>query len=610
MSIMPRTRTVNPLLGTYLGIFASIFAAIFILTLIFEELSAGADTLRWAMLLAPLVLYVAIGAAVGTREPLDYFAAGRRVPAAYAGLGLAMTAFGATGIVALSGAFFLVGFDALYFLTGGLTGFVLMAAMLGPFIRKFGAFTIPSYLSRRFDSKAVRIVSAALLTVPLLLIIASEFRMGAFAAELLTGEPQPMMIGLLALVLIVSLILGGTRAQSWSGAAQNIAALLALIVPVSVYALLTTNLPLPQLTSGPILRSLIRTEAVQSFPVSATTAFDLALPTTDLAAIAKPFAAPFVTLGPASFMLMTLTIAAGVAVGPWLLPRVATTPGVYESRKSLGWATFFFGVVMLTITAVAIFMRDIVVDFVLAGGSGDLPSWLQQMSAAGLTHVDKAQPLALSSLSFSRDGILLALPLAAGLPDAFYYLVFAGIVAAALAASGACVIALGHLLAEDIVNGLPAEPPTTLIRLSVARVCLVGAAILGSIVAIAAPTDPLRLLLWALVITASTLFPVLVLSVWWKRANAFGVTAGMVCGFGVAVLFILACEAHWIGFDSALAAVVGIPAAAIAMIAASLATPPPSRHVLELVVDMRVPGGEILYDREMRLARLKSRERA
>jgi cation/acetate symporter len=609
MSIMPRTRTVNPLLGTYLGIFASIFAAIFLLTLIFEELHATQSMLRWAMLLAPLALYVAIGSAVGTRESLDYFAAGRRVPAAYAGLGLAITAFGATGIVALSGVFFLIGFDAVFFLTGGLTGFVLMAVILGPYIRKFGAFTIPSYLGRRFDSKAVRLVSAALLTVPLLLLIAAELRMGAFAAELLTGEPQAMMVGLLALVLVASMILGGTRSHSWSGAAQCIAALLALIVPVSVYALLTTNLPLPQLTSGPVLRSLIRSEALHGLPVPVTSPLDLTLPDTGLAAIAKRFAAPFGAVGSLSFMLMTLTVAAGVAVGPWLLPRVATTPGIYDSRKSLGWATLFFGVVMLTIAAVSIFMRDIVVDFVQAGGTG-LPAWLQQMIGAGLVQVDaQAQPLGVSSFLFSRDGILLALPLAAGLPDAFYYLVFAGIVAAALAASGAAVIALGHLLAEDVVNGLAAEPPQTSIRLNVARACLIGAAILGALVAIAAPTDPLRLLLWTLTLTASTLFPALVLSIWWKRVNAFGATAGMLCGFGVTLLFILACEVHWIGFDSALAAVAGMPAAATAMIAASLATPPPSRHVLELVTDMRVPGGEILYDREMRLLRLKSRER-
>ena len=103
---------------------------------------------------------------------------------------------------------------------------------------------------------------------------------------------------------------------------------------------------------------------------------------------------------------------------------------------------------------------------------------------------------------------------------------------------------------------------------------------------------------------------VALVSIWWKRLNALGAIAGVVCGFAVAVLTIIAGEARWIGVDGSLAGVLGIPAGLIGAIATSLLTPGPSRHVLELVRDIRVPGGEILYDREMRLARLKRRQRS
>ena len=103
---------------------------------------------------------------VPTREPLEFFAAGRRVPAGYTGLGIANSAMGATGIVAMTGIFFLIGFDALCLVIGGLAGFVIMAIMLAPFFRKFGAFTVPSYLGRRFESRTVRLLAAALLSVP------------------------------------------------------------------------------------------------------------------------------------------------------------------------------------------------------------------------------------------------------------------------------------------------------------------------------------------------------------------------------------------------------------------------------------------------------------
>jgi cation/acetate symporter len=118
-------------------------------------------------------------------------------------------------------------------------------------------------------------------------------------------------------------------------------------------------------------------------------------------------------------------------------------------------------------------------------------------------------------------------------------------------------------------------------------------------------TDPLRAVLCALSIGGSALFPVLVLSIWWKRMNAFGAMAGVLTGFLVAILAVAGGQAETAAIPGALAAIVGIPAAVAAIFAVSLATPTPSRHVLQIVRDIRVPGGEILYDREMRTQRLK-----
>jgi cation/acetate symporter len=133
--------------------------------------------------------------------------------------------------------------------------------------------------------------------------------------------------------------------------------------------------------------------------------------------------------------------------------------------------------------------------------------------------------------------------------------------------------------------------------------------VFGGVITMLAPTDPLRLVLWCLALSGSTLFPVLVLSIWWKRMNAFGAIAGLACGFSVAVLTILAGEANILGIDGALAGLLGLPAGALGALLASVATPGPSRSMLELVRDIRIPGGEVVYDREMRLLRLKNRER-
>jgi cation/acetate symporter len=286
------------------------------------------------------------------------------------------------------------------------------------------------------------------------------------------------------------------------------------------------------------------------------------------------------------------------------------TPGVYETRKSLGWATVYFCLVMLTAASISVYVRDFVMDLVKGGAPASLPEWMRHLVELGFVQVDPAAtPITFSSFAFVRDTVLLSLPVAAQLPSVFVYFAAAGIVAAALVGAGATASALGSVLAEDVVNGLSWEPLPRDGRVTLGRVAIMGIAVLGGLIALLAPTDPLRLLLWSLALTGSTLFPVLVLSIWWKRMNAFGAIAGLACGFSVAVLTILAGEAKVIGLDGALAGILGLPAGALGALLASLATPGPSRSVLELVRELRIPGGEVIYDREMRLLRLKSRER-
>lgn len=610
MPFSHRTGYVNPRLGTYFGIFMSAFVALTLLVLILEALGAADSTLQLAMFLGPIAFYAIIGLAAYSSEPIDYFAAGRRVPAFYTGLVLAQTALGATGFVALTGAFFLIGFDALCIVIGGLAGFVVMAVLLAPFFRKFGAFTVPSYLGKRFESRALRLVAGGILAVPMLLMMAAELRIGAHAALWFHPMPSGLAVMLLVAVIVLTLAAGGMRSFAWSSSAQSIAALIALLVPIAIVGVIVTNLPLPQLSSGPVLRMMGRAEAAQGLPIILPPALAFDMPGEGLAPIAKRYSDAFGSVGPLAFVIMILTLLSGLASAPWLLPRVAGTPGVYEARKSLGWATFLFGIAMLTIASVAIFMRDYLTDLVTAVGPVRFPEWFDALRERGILSVAGDGRPTLSSFSVSRDDVLLSLPIAADMPAAIVYLAAGGVVAAALATAGAVALALGNILAEDIVYGLSWSPARTGPRLIVSRLALGTAAAVAGLIAVAAPTDPLKLVLWAVALTGASTFPVLVLSIWWKRLNAFGAVAGMVTGFGVTVLAIIAGEADLTGTDSALAAAIGLPAGAVATIAVALATPGPQKTLLELVRDIRVPGGEILYDREMRHQRRKKAQRS
>jgi cation/acetate symporter len=193
---------------------------------------------------------------------------------------------------------------------------------------------------------------------------------------------------------------------------------------------------------------------------------------------------------------------------------------------------------------------------------------MQELVRLGFMQFDAtASPLVFTSFKLARDSVLLSLPVAAGLPNVFIYLAAAGVVAASLVAATAATVSLANVLTEDVINGLSWEPMPKNPRLLVARISIAAVAVLGGAFTLLAPTDPLRLLLWSFAIIGSTFFPVL-------------------------------------------AGIVGLPASAVGALLVSLATPGPTRSMLELVREIRIPGGEVVYDREMRLLRLKNRERS
>jgi cation/acetate symporter len=603
-------RRINPRLGTYFGIFVSAFLSLVLLALIAEQLGASDSTLRWTVFIGPLVLYVAIGSATLTREPADYFVAGRRVPAFFTGLGLATSALGGVGVVSVTGLLMMNGIDAWSVVNGVVAGMVVCAILVAPYMRKFGSYTLPSYLGRRFDSRMLRLVAAATLSVPLLLIIVAELKIGLIAATLLTGAASELMAAALAVAILAMIGLGGMRSLSWAGTAAALAVLIAMVVPAAIVATEVTNFPLAQLSHGPILRAVGRLEDVRgiAMPVLSPLAFDLA--GGGLEPLTRRMAHPFGSIGPGSYILVSFALMMGIAVAPWLFPRIGATPGVYEARKSLGWAVFVFGALMLTASAVAVFQREVVMTQLVGQSQEQLPEWFNALAEAGHAAVDGRQPqLPMSSFLFKRDTVLFWLPIANHFPAVLAYLALAGGLAAALCGASSAIFAMGSILAEDVINGSQWEAPAAGPRLLVARAATAATAVTGALLALKLPADPLQLALWALGICGATAFPVVVLSIWWKRLTTTGALFGVATGFATAVLAIIAGESSWFGVPSGLVSVFTVPVGLMASFVGTRMTTAPERHVLELVRDVRMPGGEAVYDREQRLMRLKRRQR-
>jgi cation/acetate symporter len=418
------------------------------------------------------------------------------------------------------------------------------------------------------------------------------------------------MAVLLAIAIVATVGAGGLRSMSWAVAAAALASLIALIIPAGIVATEVTNFPLAQFSYGPTLRAVGRLEDIRGVatPLLSPLAFDLATPAIE--PLTHRMSSPFGSLGPASYILVTFALMMGIAVAPWLVPRIGATPGIYEARKSYGWAVFVFGSVVLTLSAYAVFERDIVMEHLVGQSAATLPDWLQRLVASGDAAVDGRLPqLPLSSFSFKRDTLLFMLPVASHLPRVLLYLVMTGVIAAAFCGACSGVLTFGSMIAEDVINGSQWEAPAKLTRLSIARAATAIAAVAGAALALALPADPLQLAIWAIGLSGATAFPVVVLSIWWKRLNTLGAMAGIGAGFVVAALGITAGEANWFGVPSEVVSVFAVPFGFVAAFFGTRVGAPPSRNVLEMVRDMRVPGGETVHDREQRLLRLKRRQR-
>jgi cation/acetate symporter len=605
-----KPRGTSPLLGIYFGIFVAGLVGIVFLLLIFEQLGMSDQTLRNLLLAGSLGLFGVIGAAAYTRAPAEFFLAGRRVPAFFAGLILSIVALGGTGLASFTGILFLIGFDALCILLGVVAGFVAMAMLIAPFLRKFGAITVPAYLGMRFDSTAVRLGAASIAVPALLLAATAELKISLWAAAWLTGLPETVTAALIVAVVVVTLVPGGTRSLTWSSAAQAIAAFLALLVPVGIAAVMITNLPLGQVSHGPVLRALGRTEVASGVSAAIAPIFAFDLPGERLEGMIGRFSTPFSSVGSGAFLLATIAVMLGIAGSPALLARSATTVSIYETRKALGWTVFLVGTAILSFSAIAVFARDWIMSNAVGVAPDRVPVAIAYLADMGLLAIDGRPPtITPETLLYKRDGVLLALPVMMGMPAVLVHLVAAGVLAAALAAVAASITQLGIILVEDVSIVLLVERPRPETRILLSRLAIVVAAGTAGWLAAAFPGDPLTLLLWSLALSGSGLFPVLLLSVWWKRVSTLGICAAMLVGLlATAAAFVL----HSLGTDhspAVLVAAIATPLAIVVAVLVSVVTPGPSRHVLEMVRDLRIPGGETIADREARRALQKRLER-
>ncbi len=620
-------------LGKIYGYYTGAFLAFVVVLAILEQLGVPGYVLGYLFVLLTIAVYAGIGYLSRTAQVSEYYVAGRRVPAFYNGMATAADWMSAASFIGMAGSLYAQGYDGLAFILGWTGGYVLVAVLVAPYLRKFGAYTVPDFLAARYGGNFARFIGVIILVSCSFIYLMGQLTGTGLVAARLLGIPfeYGVFVGLVG--ILVCSMLGGMRAVTWTQVAQYIVLIIAYLIPVVILSTQKTGIPIPQIVYGSILQEITTLERTASYLAP-------------FVGEAKGHATPFWFRDPLNFFGLIFCLMVGTASLPHVIMRFFTTPSVREARQSVGWSLLFIFILYFTAPAYAVFAKYEVFTNVLGRDLSSLqavaalPSWIFTYGKIGMVKIcganaaspeavfaacqavkDAAGNLApVTTLTFNQfsilpDTVVLATPEIAGLPYVIAGLVAAGGLAAALSTADGLLLAIANALSHDIYYKMLDPQAPTARRLIVARVLLIFVALLAAYTAITLPQGILIFVSWAFSVAASGFFPALVLGVFWKRCTTAGAIAGMIAGYAICVFYMFGTEyygmARWFqgtwlsrqGLSNIASGVVGIPVAFLVTIVVSLLTKPPSKEMQDFIDQIRIPkGGPVMSEEKPAIA--------
>lgn len=544
-------------LGRMYGTYTGGFLAFIVLLAILEQIGVPNKVLGYLFVFFTLAVYAVIGVMTRTAQVSEYYVAGRRVPAFYNGMATGADWMSAASFVGMAGTLFLLGYDGLAWVLGWTGGFVLVSILIGPYLRKFGAYTVPDFMAFRFGGNFARMVAVVVLVCcSFTYVTAQIYGTGIIASRFLGMQFElAVFAGLVGILLCA--MLGGMRAVTWTQIAQYIVLIIAYLTPIIILSTKKYGIPLPQLTYG---------QAIQEI-----TAREGQMLQTGLATVAslKPHIQPFINYTPLNFFGIVFCMMVGTASLPHILMRYFTTPSVREARQSVAWSLLFIFLLYFSAPAYAAFSKLEVYTNIIGRDIDQIRPWLFTWGELGLIQVCGKNAASLQAIMeacksiaghggvvrlqdfvINTDVIVLSTPEIAGLPYVISGLVAAGGLAAALSTADGLLLAIANALSHDIYYKMIDPNAPTIRRLTVARVLLFFVAVASAATAATRPADILAMVGWAFSLAMAGNFPALVMGVWWKRTTATGAVAGMLAGFGLCI-FYLVCTRYFPGYGVA-----------------------------------------------------------
>jgi cation/acetate symporter len=564
------------------------------------------DVQAWTTLIVGLTFALYIGIAVRTRAGTtgEFYVAGGGVHPVMNGMATAADWMSAASFISMAGIISFSGLDASVYLMGWTGGYVLLALLLAPYLRKFGRFTVPDFVGDRYDSRTARLVAVVAALFVSFTYVSGQMRgVGVVFGRFLGVDVETgVMIGML--VVFIYAVLGGMKGITYTQVAQYCVLIFAYLVPAIFISLYVAGHAVPQIGLGST--------------VSGTSTFLL----DRLDGLHTELGFPLYTERGAprlELIAATLALMVGTAGLPHVIIRFYTVPRVRDARLSAGWALVFIAILYTTAPAIAVFSRTNLLQTVAGKPYADMPEWFKRWESTKLIRfddkngdgviqyvgpgfVDPATGVAVvNELVVDKDIMVLANPEIAGLPNWVIGLVAAGGLAAALSTAAGLLLVISTSISHDLLKRTFMPRITEHGELWAARLSAAAGVVIAGWLGIDPPGFVSEVVAFAFGLAAASFFPAIFMGIFSRRMNSQGAIAGMVTGLAFTAVYIawfkfihpeLDTREHYLfGISPIGIGSVGMALNFAVALAVARFFPPPPAHIQALVSSVRTPRG-------------------
>lgn len=560
------------------------------------------DLQTWTFLLVGLTfaLYIAIAIWSRAGSTSDFYVAGGGVSPLANGMATAADWMSAASFISMAGLISFMGYDGSVYLMGWTGGYVLLALLLAPYLRKFGKFTVPDFIGDRYYSNSARIVAVICALVVSFTYVAGQMRgVGIVFSKFLEVEINTgVFIGMV--IVLFYAVLGGMKGITYTQVAQYCVLIFAFMVPAIFISIQMTGNPIPQLGMGSTLNDGSGVYLMNRLN-SLHAELGFAEYTNGSKSVIDVFA-------------ITLALMVGTAGLPHVIIRFFTVKKVKDARKSAGLALFFIAILYTTAPAVAVFARTNLLNTVSNREYAGMPEWFKKWENIGLISFDDKNEDGIiqyvgdknsNELIIDNDIMVLANPEIANLPNWVIALLAAGALAAALSTAAGLLLVISSSVSHDLIKRIIKPNISEKGELWAARISATLAVVVAGYFGINPPGFVAAVVALAFGLAAASFFPAIILGIFYKKMNKEGAIAGMVVGLCLMLFYIL--KFKFGIFDGGKEAVVGLQSrwwfnispegfGAVGMLAnfvVALAvnrfTKEPPQYVQDIVEDIRIP---------------------